>query len=225
MGGADIVLVDAATPNAMARWRRALSEGTNIITVYLTNDQWDEPSPSLPRPFLAKRLLTVLDELFTDGGQTPPGRAGKGAAAQMDAVPQTGLTRKGGGGATYRALVVDDSRIIRTQVGGALEDANIEVAYADSGEEALERVADESFDIVFLDVIMPGMDGYEVCKTIKRDKARRHIPVVMLTSQSSPFDKIKGRFSGCDAHLTKPVRRDEFQRTLDRHFVQALVAD
>jgi hypothetical protein len=134
VGDADTALVDAATPNAMARWRRALSEGTNIRTVYLTNDQWDEPSPSLSRPFLAKRVLTVLDELFTDGGQMPPGRAGEGAPPQMDAVLQTGLTRKSGGGATYCALVVDDSRIIRTQVGGALEDANIEVAYADSGE-------------------------------------------------------------------------------------------
>jgi two-component system cell cycle response regulator len=86
-------------------------------------------------------------------------------------------------------------------------------------------VADDSFDIAFLDMIMPGMDGHEVCKTIKRDKTRRHIPVVMLTSQSSPLDKIKGRFSGCDAYLTKPVRRDEFQRTLDRHLVQALVSD
>jgi len=223
--GADIALVDATLPNAMARWRRALSGGTNIRTVYVTNDQQQEPGPALSRPFLAKRVLTVLDELFTDGARTPAERAGNGAAPQTDAVAQTGVTRNGGGGTTYRALVVDDSRIIRTQVGGALQDANIEVAYADSGEKALEMVADESFDIIFLDVVMPGMDGYEVCKTIKRDKARRQIPVVMLTSQSSPFDKIKGKFAGCDAYLTKPVRRDEFQRTLDKHLVQALVSD
>jgi two-component system cell cycle response regulator len=222
---ADIVLVDAATPSALEKWRKALSEGTNIRTVYVTNDPQHESSPSLSRPFLAKRVLTVLDDLFTDGGQDTAERAGKREAPQADAVAQTGVTRQGRGGATYRALVVDDSRIIRTQVGGALQDANIEVAYADDGEKALEMVADESFDIIFLDVVMPGMDGYEVCKTIKRDKARRHIAVVMLTSQSSPFDKIKGKFSGCDAYLTKPVRRDEFQRTLDKHLIQALVSD
>ncbi len=222
---ADIVLVDPGTQKALAEWRTVSSERPDMKTVRVVPDEQGDSGPSFSRPFLATRVLTVLDSVVTQNADR------LGRTGTDDAVPpppsgpqQTSMIRNAAG-ACYRALVVDDSQMIRTQVGLALQDADIEVAYAESGEKALEIVSRQTFDIIFLDVLMTGLDGYEVCKTIKRDKTRRHIPVVMLTSQSSPFDKIKGKFSGCDAYLTKPVRREEFQRTVDQYLIQALTSD
>jgi twitching motility two-component system response regulator PilG len=167
----------------------------------------------------------VLDGVFSDRSEQSWATTNESAAPQVDAAPQQDPITKNESGVRYRALVVDDSRMIRMQVGLALQDADVEVENAASGENALQIINQEDFDIIFLDVIMTGIDGYEVCKAIKRDKARRHIPVVMLTSQSSPFDKIRGKFCGCDAYLTKPVRREEFQKTLDQYLVKALSND
>jgi two-component system cell cycle response regulator len=219
---ADIALVDLSTQKALTEWRSALAKHRDMKTVKVLPEEQGESTPSLSRPFLAKRVLTVLDGLFARSVKRAAGTPSEGPAPVANAVSQQGSMTNA---AFYRALVVDDSHMIRTQVGLALQDAGIEVAYAECGEKALEIVNDEAFDIIFLDVLMTGLDGYEVCKAIKRDKARRHIPVVMLTSQSSPFDKIKGKFSGCDAYLTKPVRREEFQKTVDKYLIQALTSD
>jgi twitching motility two-component system response regulator PilG len=98
----------------------------------------------------------------------------------------------------------------------ALERSGISADFADNGDAALDLIYKNDYDVIFLDVIMPGADGYEVCKSIKRDKEKKRIPVVMLTGKSSPFDKVKGKLSGCDTYLTKPVSIREFNRTLNR---------
>ncbi len=116
----------------------------------------------------------------------------------------------------YRALVVDDSLPVRKQVAMALERSGISADFAESGEAALDLIAKNDYEIIFLDVIMPGVDGYEVCKSIKRDKHKKNIPVVMLTGKSSPFDRVKGKLSGCDTYLTKPVSIREFNSTLNK---------
>ncbi len=115
-----------------------------------------------------------------------------------------------------KALVVDDSCTVRKQVGNALKKSGISAEFADSGEMALGMVEKCIYDIIFLDVIMPGVDGYAVCKKIKRSRNTKHIPVVMLTGKSSAFDKVKGKLSGCDTYLTKPVSLKEFNQTLSK---------
>ncbi len=222
---ADIVMVDPGTQKALAEWRAILSEQPDTKTVKVVPDEQGDSGPSFSRPFLATRVLTVLDNVVTQGSKEPSGTGAEKPVHHAGSGSQQTPMTKGAGNACYRALVVDDSQMIRTQVGLALQDADVEVVYAESGEKALEIVNKQTFDIIFLDVLMTGLDGYEVCKAIKRDKARRHIPVVMLTSQSSPFDRIKGKFSGCDAYLTKPVRREDFQKTVDQYLVQALTGD
>ena len=77
------------------------------------------------------------------------------------------------------------------------------------------------YDIIFLDVVLPGMDGYQVCKNIKRNPVIKHTPVVMLTSKSSPFDKVRGSMAGCNAYLTKPVDYDKFHHVLDQFMLNA----
>lgn len=170
-------------------------------------------SHTLIRPLTATRVLGALDRIGRT--LTPRTDAGNGARhAPMDATPPGGQRAQQTRHA--RALVVDDSQLVRTQVGKALKRYGIEAEFAEGGQTALELVARSPFDIIFLDLVMPGMDGYKVCKAIKHDKTRRHLPVVMLTSRSSPIDKIKAKLCGCDSYLTKPVSLSAFHQTVSR---------
>ena len=109
--------------------------------------------------------------------------------------------------AGIRALVVDDSATVRRLMDLTLRPMGIDLEFADRGEDALVLARNRGYDIVFLDVMLPGIDGYRVCKTIKSDKATRHTPVIMLTSKDSAFDKVRGIMAGTDVYLTKPIDR------------------
>jgi twitching motility two-component system response regulator PilG len=109
--------------------------------------------------------------------------------------------------AGIRALVVDDSTTVRRLMDLTLRPMGVEVEFADRGEDALVLARQRGYDIVFLDVMLPGIDGYRVCKTLKNDKATRHMPVIMLTSKDSAFDKVRGIMAGTDVYLTKPLER------------------
>jgi CheY-like chemotaxis protein len=149
----------------------------------------------------------------------PPPEAAKtprGAARPRTHPAHSGEPQKSFLDSGYRALVVDDSLPVRRQVAMALERSGISAHFAENGEAALDLISKYDYEIIFLDVIMPGVDGYEVCKSIKRDKQKKNIPVVMLTGKSSPFDKVKGKLSGCDTYLTKPVSIREFNSTLKK---------
>ena len=92
-------------------------------------------------------------------------------------------------------------------------------------QEGVAALEAKNYDILFLNVVLPGKDGYEVCKAIKKHKDKKHIPVVMLTGKSSSRDKLKGKLSGCDAYLTKPVSLKEFNRTLSKWLNLPLSSD
>jgi twitching motility two-component system response regulator PilG len=91
------------------------------------------------------------------------------------------------------------------------------VEFADCGNDALALVQQRHYDMVFLDVILPDVDGYRVCKTIKGNKVTRGTPVVMLTSRDTAFDKVRGKMSGADTYLTKPLDRVVLMHTIDKH--------
>ncbi len=102
-------------------------------------------------------------------------------------------------------LVVDDSPTVRRQLGIALDRLGLRHESVGSAEQALERLAVGQFDLALVDVVMPGTDGYRLTREIRRDRRIRHLPVIILTSRSSPFDLARGALAGCDAYLTKPV--------------------
>lgn len=116
----------------------------------------------------------------------------------------------------YHALVIDDSASIRKQLELELRDAGITCDFAESGEQALEKIENNSFDIVFLDIIMPGMDGYETCKAMRATIEYKKTPIIMLSGKSSPLDEVEGVISGATCYLTKPVKSDMLQQTLNR---------
>lgn len=118
--------------------------------------------------------------------------------------------------APLRALVVDDSTTIRRLMDLTLRPFGIKVEFSDNGEDALVLVRRNRYDIVFLDIMLPGIDGYRVCKQIKAEPNTRNIPVVMLTSKGSAFDKVRGLMAGTDVYLTKPLERAELVQALSK---------
>lgn len=186
---------------------------------------------SLGRPFLATRLFSLLERVVTErhGYQADLALATDGmllltnsnesSAAQSstttsgratDAPPATDV-RRAQSASGRSALIVDDSLPVRVQLKKPLEKAFDHVDVAETGEEALELLAHRTYDLVVLDVILPGIDGYETCKWIKKDPRHLETQVVMLTSNSSPADKVKGKLAGCETYLIKPVKASVFE--------------
>ena len=111
----------------------------------------------------------------------------------------------------------DDSSTIRKQLEIELKIFDVQVDTAESAEQVFDLINRKIYDMIFLDVVLPGIDGYQICKIIKKDKDKKKIPVVMLTSKSSPFDRIKGALAGCDTYLTKPVKQASFQKVVKKY--------
>ena len=120
-----------------------------------------------------------------------------------------------------KAMVVDDSQPVRKQLEIQLRMLGVSVELAENGEQAIELSKGNQYDIIFLDVVMPGIDGYKVCKHLKQNNRSKGTPVIMLTGKSSPFDKVKGTLSGCDTYLTKPLQHEEFQSIARKYLPQA----
>lgn len=120
------------------------------------------------------------------------------------------------------ALVVDDSLAVRRQMQIEFQLLNDHLDVAVSAEDAIKAIETKRYDIIFLDVVMPGMDGYAACKKIKKNKLNANTPVVMLTSRSSSFDKFKGALAGCDAYLVKPINHNEFESVYEKFTNQSI---
>ncbi|NJK40504.1 MAG: response regulator [Acaryochloridaceae cyanobacterium SU_2_1] len=103
-------------------------------------------------------------------------------------------------------LVVDDSITQRQLISNALEEIGLTVLIATDGIEALEQIESTQPDIVILDIVMPRMNGYEVCRTIKSNPRTQNVPVVICSSKSEEFDRYWGMKQGADAYLAKPVQ-------------------
>ena len=116
----------------------------------------------------------------------------------------------------YNTLVVDDSAAMRKALEVELKriPQKLNIDQADCGEAALELAAQKQYDLIFLDIVMPGIDGFEVCKILR--KTIKKTPIIMLTGKTSPLDEVKGVMAGCTTYLTKPVDRNEFQKVLKR---------
>ena len=120
-----------------------------------------------------------------------------------------------------RALVVDDSPTVRTKIDLALRFHNVATDCVETGEQALEMLGKKDYDLVFLDIILPGADGYEVCRAIKHRHGTKRLPVIMLTSKSSPFDRIRGSLAGCSTYLIKPVENVTFHEVVEKYLAAA----
>lgn len=116
-----------------------------------------------------------------------------------------------------RVLVVDDSATIRRSAETMLSKEGFEVFTAENGFEALSEITRHHPDLIFVDIMMPRLDGYQTCAIIKNNAEFRETPVVMLTSKDGLFDMARGRVVGSDQYLTKPFTRDELLGAVKQH--------
>ncbi len=115
----------------------------------------------------------------------------------------------GGELAGLRVMVIDDSKTIRRTAETLLKREGCEVVTATDGFEALAKIADQQPQIIFVDIMMPRLDGYQTCALIKRNQLFKSTPVIMLSSKDGLFDKARGRIVGSEKYLTKPFTREE----------------
>jgi DNA-binding response OmpR family regulator len=118
--------------------------------------------------------------------------------------------------APIRALIVDDSTTVRRLMELTLAPMGVDLDFTESGEAAIAMTRLKRYDIIFLDIMLPGIDGYRVCKAIKADKRTKHMPVVMLTSKDGAIDKVRGIMAGTNVYLTKPLERHELIHAIDK---------
>ena len=114
-------------------------------------------------------------------------------------------------------MVIDDSKTIRRTAETLLKKEGYEVVTAVDGFEALAKISDLKPHIIFVDIMMPRLDGYQTCALIKNNQNFRHVPVVMLSSKDGLFDKARGRICGSDQYLTKPCTREELLAAIRSH--------
>ena len=118
---------------------------------------------------------------------------------------------------SYRVMVVDDSKTIRRTAETLLRKEGYEVITAMDGFEALGKIADYEPDLIFLDIMMPRLDGYQTCALIKRHRVFRNTPVVMLSSKDGLFDRARGRAVGSDDYVTKPFTKEDLLVVMARY--------
>lgn len=215
---ADILVVNADNPDAIKRWKAYLKlhgAKQKISSIMLCEsvppDNPNDPNRYFEKPLVATRLLSILEELaiLEHDYSVPSIFSGNAEEVELDNVVDSEITNS-----RISALVVDDSLPVRIQMKKALQHIASKSDFAETGEEARELLKKNKYDIVFLDVILPGVDGYDLCKEIKQDPDKSDIPVIMLTSNSSPADRVKGKLAGCDTYLIKPVNPEIFKEVV-----------
>lgn len=107
-----------------------------------------------------------------------------------------------------KVLIIDDSNTIRRSAELFLRQAGYEVILAEDGFDALSKISDHQPSIIFVDVMMPRLDGYQTCALIKQNPVYRSTPVIMLSSKDGLFDRARGRLAGSDRYLTKPFNKE-----------------
>jgi two-component system, cell cycle response regulator len=225
----NFVLVDANAPTAASELEATRARFGNVPAVYISDDGTrGDSSYKIARRSLLLHVLRTFDEISAglmkmSIGQAPvrvsaPEQKAEVQQAQVPVAAAKALE-------PLNALVVDDSLTIRTQLNSALERIGLKGTLAEDAPHAMSEVQKRRFDVIFLDVVMPGADGYALCRQIKSAPATRAIPIIMLTSRSSPFDRARGALAGCDTYLTKPIDLKSFYRAVDKVLLKAFKDD
>lgn len=225
----DIVIIDADDADALTEWydiNNARGAGP-VKPAILIGAAYAEPVEvvdgreyRLKRTRLSAHLLKTLDAITVRELKYVPelvigGDDELGAHAVVsDLLESSGFS---GNGVNGKVLVVDDSLSVRTQMDLCLRLHDMSVDLAEDAETALELIAKGNYDVIFLDVVLPKMDGYKVCRLIKSKKTTRSTPVIMLTGKTSPFNKVRGVMAGCDRYLTKPVVAEDLKAVLHEY--------
>lgn len=220
----DIYLVNADNPAALHQLNQR-SPNVHAPAVLIGRTLVESRWPLVTRPIHWMRLFEQLDTQMEAALRERARRLEAGwdgstlrRAADKDAPPEPVFLEPK---PVESVLVVDDSATVRAFMRARLAPFRFDVDYAESGEIAIDMAQAKRYTCIFLDILMHGMDGYQVCKRIKSSAATKGTAVVMLSSKSSAFDKFRGSWAGCDAYLGKPVTEDELLTTIARFLPSA----
>lgn len=220
-----IAIVDASSPLSLQIYRTLRQRHPELLTITISDHGMaGDTHYRIERKSLFLQIMRVLGDLAehaftsakisshptliaqrTQTTLSPTAAADRASVPGMEGRPQP-----------LSALVVDDSLTVREQMRLALDRLGIACDQADCAEAAMQLLQHNGYNLAFLDVVMPGTDGYELCRKIKQNSYTRLLPVLMLTSRSSPFDRARGTLSGCDSYLAKPITRDTFNHAVDK---------
>ncbi len=227
-----IVLLNTDDESAEEKYQQACEANTSLSdlpVVLVSRRRETRASDSqyvIRRPMIATRFIGVLDQVAMRELAIEQPLAIEEDSTELVTVTLNQETVEPSPPAqpttAYRALVVDDSLPVRIQMHHVLQPFTSQVDFAETGEEALGLINKNRYDIIFLDVVLPGIDGYEICKQIKAGPAS-DTPVIMLTGNSSPADRIKGKLVGCDTYLIKPVGKEIFQQVVEQYLHKSSV--
>ena len=122
---------------------------------------------------------------------------------------------------SIKVLVIDDSNTIRRSAEMFLRQAGFEVILAEDGFDALAKISDHQPRVIFVDIMMPRLDGYQTCALIKQNPKLKATPVIMLSSKDGVFDRARGRLAGSDRYLTKPFTKEALINTVNEYLKPA----
>jgi twitching motility two-component system response regulator PilG len=221
-----ILMVNADEPASLIEWRKyrntlEAAEKADPPSVLVSKDrEFKTDHYQVRRPLIASRAISILDQVtakeFTVNEEVAILEQTSEPAEAKQEVSDKTIQEDNNPAKDIVALVIDDSLPVRIQMDQALRPFTGRVDFAESGEEAFELINTNEYQIIFLDVVLPGMDGYEICKVIKQGRAK-NTPIIMLTGNSSPADKIKGKLAGCDTYLIKPVGKAIFKEVVSQY--------
>jgi two-component system, cell cycle response regulator len=139
-------------------------------------------------------------------------------ASSMQQAAGTPSATKPGGNSSYSALIVDDNTSFQKLLALSLSmHPQIGVIdFADNGESAIKKAKTKQYDLVFMDAMMPGINGYDTCALLRKNKEYQHTPIIMVTGLNSPMDEAKGIIAGTSTYVTKPVQQTPFRELLNR---------
>jgi twitching motility two-component system response regulator PilG len=232
----DIYLINADNPEALQTVQVSAAQGNikkapnqHAPAVMMGRKEVDVGWPFVKKPIHWIRLFEQLDEVMRQALRERLQRTQLAVREQHGAAAWDGCTfRREADRLTSdilnnhvsilhpkeTVLVVDDSATVRAFMRIKLAPFQFDVDYAENGEQAVAMAKVKPYTCIFLDIMMPGIDGYEVCKQIKGNQVTKKTAVVMLTSKSSMLDKFRAVWSGCDAYLGKPVIEDDLLATI-----------
>lgn len=231
---ADIFLLNVNNPQAVLAWRlfytRLHPERRKPVLQLDRNPFPANRSATeliVPWPLNPARLLQILDNYtihhldycpeFEFGSEVDRSlnvvREAKAADLHVPATESPdSIVRQ-----QRKVLIADDSLVARHQLKIEFCSMNTWLDPVSDGDAAVEAATHRQYDLIFLDVVMPGLDGYSACKLIRQTALNKLTPIIMLTSRSSRFDNLKGKLTGCDSYLTKPVNQHELRAIIRKY--------
>ena len=235
-----VVIVNGDCPDAMAGWKTYCQRGTSgrhTIPIYLSREPMTgKAAYTLSRPIITTQLFDLLEQVVAENHGFQPNLAciprdplivlspeERSARGGVERAPADGATTSAdpepilpSAAKEITALVIDDSLPVQMQMLSALHPIAAHIDFADSGRRALQLLETGSYSVVFIDVVLPDFDSYELCQRIKSHSRHKNTAIVMLAGRSAPADRVRGSAVGCNAYLITPVRQVTFDHVVEQ---------